>query len=601
MAKLGNVKIITDSVHGQICIPVDWCEKIVDTNLFQRLRYVGQSFISALFPSATHNRFTHSLGVYHIGCKLFDALEANTTGIESIKDLFRDDQALSRFITHKNEDGYAVVRNSFHAACLLHDCAHSPFSHTFENYYTISSTQKNAIFSDIRQCAGKLANELVAAEFCDNLEKNFITGAVKPHELVSAWLVLRPDGFSRALKSHSIGADPLLAARMITGTKYKRPSYVPYSGEQQHISELLNCFISLLNGNLIDADRIDYAKRDQWATGVCSANFNEQRMFGAIQLGQKELPENKFEYVICYDKRGLSELQSLAETKNFYSYWMFNHHKFKILEYSLVRAVTYLSIMLCNKAPDYQKAIKKKDSVRIGEIENESLVSFFDYKTLLECKDFEFSLSRDKRKVKKSESLHLFCDDDIVHLLKKYFYAVKKHDNIFMRKGKLYFDGWFSREGIFIPLWKSYYEFNNRVWNHIRGRIPYKYHSDNSIAFDSRTYDKILEESLSKALCGYGKGFNFICLKSDLKVSGILKDPIYVRFHDKLIMYNDLDLPQKNHAKDYGYFRYMYILNEDCNPDYNYANFAEAIYEGLQKLPEGEFGGILDKLLISGI
>ena len=67
MEKLSKVKRMLDSVHGQIKIPKDWCEKIIDTPYFQRLRRIEQNSCRTVFPSARHDRFIHSLGVYHIG------------------------------------------------------------------------------------------------------------------------------------------------------------------------------------------------------------------------------------------------------------------------------------------------------------------------------------------------------------------------------------------------------------------------------------------------------------------------------------------------------------------------------------------------------
>lgn len=40
MENIEEVKRILDSVHGQITIPKEWCEKIIDTPFFQRLRRI---------------------------------------------------------------------------------------------------------------------------------------------------------------------------------------------------------------------------------------------------------------------------------------------------------------------------------------------------------------------------------------------------------------------------------------------------------------------------------------------------------------------------------------------------------------------------------
>lgn len=40
---------------------------IIDTACFQRLRRIIQTSYSPLYSSAVHNRFVHSMGVFHLG------------------------------------------------------------------------------------------------------------------------------------------------------------------------------------------------------------------------------------------------------------------------------------------------------------------------------------------------------------------------------------------------------------------------------------------------------------------------------------------------------------------------------------------------------
>ena len=57
-------KIIQDTIHGYITIPSDYCNKIIDTALFQRLRRIEQTSIRSVYPCAHHERFVQSLGTY---------------------------------------------------------------------------------------------------------------------------------------------------------------------------------------------------------------------------------------------------------------------------------------------------------------------------------------------------------------------------------------------------------------------------------------------------------------------------------------------------------------------------------------------------------
>ncbi|TVQ92225.1 MAG: HD domain-containing protein [Deltaproteobacteria bacterium] len=86
---------------------------IVDHPYVQRLRGVrATGFSSMAFPSATHTRYGHSLGVMHLAGKAFD------TAFDSWS--FRGPGARARF--------RAAVR----LAALCHDLGHSPFSHCTE-------------------------------------------------------------------------------------------------------------------------------------------------------------------------------------------------------------------------------------------------------------------------------------------------------------------------------------------------------------------------------------------------------------------------------------------------------------------------------------
>lgn len=55
-----NVKLFKDTVHGYIRIPKRYCDLLIDTPHFQRLRRIEQTSIRSLYPCARHDRFAHS-------------------------------------------------------------------------------------------------------------------------------------------------------------------------------------------------------------------------------------------------------------------------------------------------------------------------------------------------------------------------------------------------------------------------------------------------------------------------------------------------------------------------------------------------------------
>ena len=99
---------------------------IVNTPEFQRLRRIRQLGLSSYtYPTAVHDRFSHSLGVAHIVGIFFDNL--NTPEIVNV--LSQDGEHVE---LHRKQ-----VRLLLQLAGLLHDIGHGPFSHAFEKITSV--------------------------------------------------------------------------------------------------------------------------------------------------------------------------------------------------------------------------------------------------------------------------------------------------------------------------------------------------------------------------------------------------------------------------------------------------------------------------------
>lgn len=104
--------IIKDPVHDYIKV-YEHERCLIDSAPFQRLRRILQLPTSQyVYPSATHTRFAHSLGVMHVAGVFAESLYSE--GV--------DKSEQTRL--------YAVSR----LLGLLHDIGHGPFSHTFEDH-----------------------------------------------------------------------------------------------------------------------------------------------------------------------------------------------------------------------------------------------------------------------------------------------------------------------------------------------------------------------------------------------------------------------------------------------------------------------------------
>ncbi|WP_342252726.1 HD domain-containing protein [Spiroplasma endosymbiont of Amphibalanus improvisus] len=109
--------IIRDSVHGNIIVDDPVAIEIINSSEFQRLRNISQlANIQLAFPSATHTRFSHCLGVYHLIKKITST------------------KVFLNF--YKNKPRQLLITR---VAGLLHDIGHGPFSHTFEIVYKITN------------------------------------------------------------------------------------------------------------------------------------------------------------------------------------------------------------------------------------------------------------------------------------------------------------------------------------------------------------------------------------------------------------------------------------------------------------------------------
>ena len=126
---------IADPIHNFIRF-TELEKKIIDSNVFQRLRRIKQlAGAHLVYPGAQHSRFEHSLGTMHLaglaGEHLFSigAIEK-----ESIQEL--------------------------RVASLLHDVGHGPFSHLFEEALTVTGNKNHETIGAEIICKTELSDIL---------------------------------------------------------------------------------------------------------------------------------------------------------------------------------------------------------------------------------------------------------------------------------------------------------------------------------------------------------------------------------------------------------------------------------------------------------
>ncbi|MEA1993181.1 MAG: HD domain-containing protein [Euryarchaeota archaeon] len=193
-----SYKIIHDAVHGSIKIE-GLILDLFHAPVIQRLRDIKQLGLTNLvFPGANHTRFEHSLGVYYLTNEICEELD--------------------------------IEKGALTAAATLHDCGHTPFSHTLE------PLSREYLGKDHVDLACKRVLDLR-----DTLEKY----AVKPEKVI------------KILKGKEEGYE----SQIIAGD--------------------------------LDVDRIDYLLRDAHYTGVAHGIIDVERILKTIEIRDDTLGINE--------------------------------------------------------------------------------------------------------------------------------------------------------------------------------------------------------------------------------------------------------------------------------------------------------------------
>lgn len=192
---LENPERIRDPIHDLIIFreknELDWAAwRLVNAPELQRLRRIKQLGVSEfVFPSATHTRFAHSLGVFNYARRLI--------GI------------ISRDLRLRRVEGKFDARRARVAALasMLHDIGHGPFSHAFEEARKAISEQRYGKHVKIKK------HEHYSAEFIRATDSDIgeILSAVNvdPNDVAELIEAETPTDMYHGVVSSSFDADRL--------------------------------------------------------------------------------------------------------------------------------------------------------------------------------------------------------------------------------------------------------------------------------------------------------------------------------------------------------------------------------------------------------
>ena len=270
-------KIIKDPIYGYINIPVEIFE-VIDSPAFQRLRDIVQTSYTSLYPSAAHNRFSHSLGVYYLGTLVTRTLKKHNFHKE----------------TNNTSLDYFPI---FEYACLLHDVGHAPFSHTGETFFLKGSNR-----TPLHRELGKLVKDKTL-----ELEINNNGYKAAPHELISAIIGIK-------LLNKKLNGKESFFARCITGYKYT----IDLDDEKKFQNNL----IELLNSKIIDVDKLDYLLRDSFFSGIEAISIDYERLLSNLCFVSAN--ENTHQE-IGYNKNAVSVLENVIYAHDLERKWIQSH------------------------------------------------------------------------------------------------------------------------------------------------------------------------------------------------------------------------------------------------------------------------------------
>lgn len=421
-------KQFRDPIYGYIGIDTDMVSEIIDTPAFQRLKNIRQTSYTPLYPAAYHNRYVHSLGVYHLGKIAFKSIRPQLEELSTGTSL------------HENIDNLQTI---FELACLLHDVGHAPFSHTGEKFYL---NKEETLYENLKACI----TDTTFAEDFDAL------AAKKPaeHECMSCIVGLK----TFPCRFHT-EKDKDIFARCIIGMPIRLSDQAKNIYGKRKEIELLNCIISLLNSSIIDVDRLDYVIRDSATIGFQNVQIDYSRLLKGLRI----VLLKEGQYHVGYHKSALSVIESAVYAHDAEKKWVQSHpsilYEMEILKSAMeelstiFRTETDKNPIFCYDALTEEGKILSRSISLVPEdlkielkkaiVDEEALEKILNLDSL---HDTGIYIDWEKGTLTQQYRISLLADEDLLHLMKE-----------FCLNG--FSNEYFARNKRRVAVWKSEAEF----------------------------------------------------------------------------------------------------------------------------------------------
>lgn len=287
---------IRDAIHESIRLTPREAQ-VVDHPFMQRLRYIRQlGFVFYVYPCATHDRFSHSLGTLHIASLFCEQIFYN-----------HDYSVLARMLNQKEKE---FLTSIIRLSALVHDIGHAPFSHTAE--HVMPELQELTIPASWMHSA--LAKRRARHEdysvllLCGMSEGNNAVISPEEAEIIASLIhhkaIRIPASWHRHFSSSGINS--------------------------QSLHTVVKTFIS----SDIDADRMDYLLRDAHFAGVSYGKFDVSWLLSNVGI-----VAFRDGYSISISESGIQALEHyLLARYNMYAQ-VYMHKTVKCFDYFFHKAI----------------------------------------------------------------------------------------------------------------------------------------------------------------------------------------------------------------------------------------------------------------------
>jgi hypothetical protein len=276
---LSEYKIVHDSVHGSIRAE-GLALQLLEAPELQRLHSIHQLGLAYLvYPGANHTRFEHSLGTFAVAKRLSGSLRLSAQDAATVQ-----------------------------AAALLHDIGHLPYSHTLEF----------------------ILHDRFGIDHAE-ISRRLIRGEESVVSEGERSVLGKCPGVPEILERFRI--DPREVASLLEGRSEGSSGQRTLQGQagQSHFNS--RRYLSQMVSGPVDADQLDYLKRDAHYTGVAYGVIDLERLLETIQIFNGDL---------VVEKGGLSAVEGMLVARALMFSAVYFHKTVRISELMLAKAVEQL-------------------------------------------------------------------------------------------------------------------------------------------------------------------------------------------------------------------------------------------------------------------